>query len=280
MKLSFSDKMVTSSSFIELCNIVQNYGFDGVEIFDAEKEKASHVDSIFRSSVTADAKRKLVNRHIAIPVLNFPESVTGKTDAKKIIEYVEFASLASISGVVFQFGELPSEKKLKEIFAPAISLAENSGVSLLFETVGPLVNTAKVLDVINFFASTAIKTCWNVRETFFTAKESADTTIQTLGAYIGYVKMGDRKDGKNVLIGDGELAVKDFMNALHSLNYDGYISVMDSGEVTSFDIILTHFKSYLTKKDTEKVPVPVYYNRSKTGTHPWKKYDVLDLTFS
>ena len=42
---------------------------------------------------------------------------------------------------------------------------------------------------------------------------------------------GDKKDGKNVLIGEGELPVKDFMNALKSLNYDGYISVMENDDI-------------------------------------------------
>ena len=280
MKLSFSDKMVGTASFIELCNVVQNYGFDGVEIFDAEKEKTEHTDSIFRASVTADAKRKLINRHIAIPAIDFPEKITKDTDSAKIIDVMELASLASVPGVIFEFNELPKEEMLTKIFSPVINYEESSGVSILFETTGPLVNTNKILEVINFFGSASIKVCWNIRETFFTAGESADQTIQTLGAYIVHVRMGDKKGKADVLIGDGELPVIDFMNALRSLNYDGYISVMEASDITSSDIILTHFKSYLTKKDVEKTEKSVYYNRAKTGTHPWKKYDVLDLTFS
>ena len=280
MKFSFLDKFVNASSFIELCNITQDYGFDGVEISDAEQEATLHTDSIFRPSITADAKRKLVNRRIAIPVLTCPTTINEDTDGSQIVKYVEYASLASVSGVVIRLETLPPFERLKAILAPALETAESNGVCILIETCGPLVKTEKVLDVINFFGSVALKVCWNIRETFFVAGESADTTIQILGAYIGYVRIGDMKNGQNVLIGDGELPVKDFMNALHSLNYDGYIAVMDSGEITSADIILTHFKSYLSSKAVESVKKPVYYNRSKTGTHPWKKYDVLDLTFS
>ncbi|MBQ7236024.1 MAG: AMP-binding protein [Clostridia bacterium] len=280
MKFSFSDKFVKSGSFIELCNIAQDYGFDGIEISDVIAEKKAHADSIFRSAVTGDAKRKLVNRHIAIPVLACPEKVGEKTDVSKIVEYIEYAALASVFGVVIEFETLLSDENLKKVLSPAIVAAETNGVSLLIETCGPLVNTEKVLDVINLFGTAALKVCWNVRETYFVAEESADKTIQTLGAYIGYVRIGDKKDGENVLIGDGTLPVKDFMNALRSLNYDGYVAVMDSGEITSADIILTHFKSYLSSNSVETQKKPVYFNRSKTGTHPWKKYDVLDLTFS
>ncbi len=280
MKFSFPDKFVNTSNFIELCNVVQNYSFDGIEVSDVVKEKAQHADSIFRSSVTADAKRKLVNRHIAISAITYPESITADTDSQSVCKYVEYAILASVENVIIKFDTMLDDCKMKEILFPAIKMAEENGVSILIETVGPLANTEKVLDVINFFGTAVLKVCWNIRKTFFDAGESADKTIQTLGAYIGFVRIGDQKDGKTVIIGDGELPVKDFANALRSLNYDGFISVMESDDISSADIILTHFKSYMSAKSNEEVKKPVYYNRSKTGTHPWKKYDVLDLTFS
>ena len=280
MNFSFSDKFVNTASFVSLCNFTQEYGFNGVEISNVEEEISKHTDSIFRPSATVDAKRKLVNRHISIPVIVCPEPIKEGCDSLILVKYVEYAAIASVKGVVVKFSQLPEDKILKEILSPAIKVAEDNGVSILVETCGPLVKTEKVLDVINLFGTATIKVCWNIRETYFSAGESADTTIQTLGAHINYVRLGDRLNGKDVLIGDGELPVKDFMNALRSLNYDGYVSVMDSGEITSADIILTHFKSYLSNNAVETVNKPVYYNRSKTGTHPWKKYDVLDLTFS
>ena len=280
MKIAFSDKFVNTNSFIELCNVAQDYGFDGVEISDVDAEIKAHTDSIFRPSVTADAKRKLVNRHINIPVISFPETVGVDTDCNKLVTYIEHAALISVSGVVIRLDNFPNENDLKKVLSCVVNAAENNGVSLLIETCGEFVNTEKVLDVINIFGSAALKVCWNIRDTFFIAGESADKTIQTLGAYIGYVRIGDKKNGENVLIGDGELPVSDFTNALRSLNYDGYVSVMESGEISDSDILLTHFKSYLSSKSVEEIKKPVYYNRSKTGTHPWKKYDVLNLTFS
>ena len=94
MKFSFPDKFVNANSFVELCNIAQDYGFDGIEIIDAKKEKESHLDSIFHASMTVDAKRKLVNRHISIPVICYPEKINEKTDSNDIIKYIEYASIA------------------------------------------------------------------------------------------------------------------------------------------------------------------------------------------
>ena len=64
MKFAFLDTFAKASSFIELCDFAKRYGFEGIEISDAEMEKNSHSDSIFRPSLTSDSKRKLVNRHI------------------------------------------------------------------------------------------------------------------------------------------------------------------------------------------------------------------------
>ncbi|MBO5927341.1 MAG: AMP-binding protein, partial [Clostridia bacterium] len=231
------------------------------------------------ASNTADAKRKLVNRHIAIPAIDYPNEITENISAESIIKYVEYAALASIKNVIVKVGIIESEK-LKKVLSPVINFAKENGVKILIETVGEYKNTEKVLDLINLFSTSVINVCWNVRETYFNAGETADKTIQTLGAYIAFVRLGDKKAGENVLIGEGELPVTDFTNALRSLNYDGYVSVMDSGEITSADIILTHFKSYLSNNSTKKEERPIYYNRYRTGTFPFKRYDVLDLTFS
>ncbi len=280
MKIAFSDKFVKVQSFLGLCNVASSYGFDGIEISNAFREKVEHSDSIFIPSVTADSKRKLVNRHISICAIDFPERISDKTDSKKICEYVELCALSLAGGVVLEFEKLPKIAQLKKILMPAITLAENNNVSLLIETSGELANTQKVIDVISEFGSASVKVCWNIRETFFTAGESADNTIQMLGANIGHVRLGDKKAGVNTLIGEGELPVKDFINALRSLNYDGYVSVLPADEITNSDILLTHFKSYLENKAQSEEKKPVYYNRSKTGTHPWEKFSVLDLTFS
>ena len=59
---------------------------------------------------------------------------------------------------------------------------------------------------------------WNIRATFFEGKETADNTIQTLGAYICFARIGDRKEGKDLLLGEGDLGYvvePEFMPQLH-----------------------------------------------------------------
>ena len=279
MKFSFSTRNVAADSFLELCDKTAEYGFSGFEIFDAVQEKQQHADSIFHSYITPGAKRKLVNRHISIAALTYPQQIDAATDPEALCGYVEQAALAGCPNVIVQIPSVP--ENVCQVLESAVRKAQSAGVMILLETLGELAHTQRALEVIGMFGSAALGVCWNIRQTCFVGHELADTTIQTLGAYINYVRLGDRKDGTDVLIGDGELPVRDFMNALRSLNYDGFVCVDWNEEITDPDIVLTHFVSYMTSvtpEDTKKKPV--YYNRARTGTHPWKKFDVIDLTFS
>jgi len=281
MKLAFSNDNVQASSFLELCNLTREYGFAGFEIVDAKEEKKQHSDSIFHSSYQSSSRRKLVTRHINISVISFNEYIDENTNGEDIKQCVEMAVNAGVSAVTVKFSTIPTDEKLKEVFSLAIQSAEKYDISILLETEGPLSDTKKVLDVINLFGTACIGVSWNIRETYFNNNESADNTIQTLGAYIQYVRIGDKSGKTNVLIGEGDLPVKDFVNALKSLNYDGYVCALWNDEITDPDIVLTHFVSFMSNNEfgTTKQK-EIYYNRSKTGTFPWPKYDVLDITFS
>ncbi len=282
MKLIFSTKNVNRPSFLDTCRYAYDYGYAGFEIYDAVAERKQHYDSILRSDRNADAKRKLFNRGLAVSALRYPYAVESEQATEEaLVKYVDMARNAGVERVIVRIMEKTDTAVLASKLMAAIRRAEAADVQILFETAGYLAETENVIDLINFFSSAAIGVAWNTRETYFNAGESADTTIKTLGAYIKYVRLGDMKDGKKVLIGEGELPVTNVINALSSLNFDGYICVAWNEEIQDADIVLTHFANYIanlsrTKKEYDRT----YYNRDKTGTFVWKKYDVIEATFS
>ena len=282
MKIVFSTKNVSRPSFLDVCRYAYDYGFKGFEIYDAIKERNSHVDSILRRDKTADSKRKLVNRNLSVSALRMPTAIeSDDTSASTIEKYVEMASFSGVDNVIVFVDKKVDFSILDEKLLTAVKKAEKLEVNILFETVGYLCNTENVIEIINHFSSSAIGVSWNVRGTYFTAKESAEATIKTLGAYIKYVRLGDMKGDKTVLIGEGELEVEKLINALSSLNYDGFICAAWNDEINDADIVLTHFANYISSLNREKTTcVGEYYNRAKTGTYVWKKYDVIDATFS
>ncbi len=282
MKIVFSTKNVSRATFLDTCRYAFDYGFHGFEIYDAIKERSAHHDSILRRDRKADAKRKLVNRNLAISALRMTGSIDNKNVTSDIVvKYVDMAAASGIANVIVRVDNEISFDVLDEKLSDAIKKAENTDVNILFETVGALANTEKVIDIINHFSSAVIGASWNVRGTFFSAGETSEATIKTLGAYIKYVRLGDMKDGKTVLIGEGELDVAKLINALSSLNYEGYICAAWNEEINDADIVLTHFANYISQLNREKKSFDkMYYNRDKTGTFVWKKYDVIDATFS
>ena len=282
MNFVFSTKNVSPPSFIDLCNIAKQYGFSGFEIYDALGEKESHTDSILRSSMRAESKRKLVNRHISISALAYPTAIDKDTDSELLTKYVDMAIAVNVKSVIITIADTTSKEVVKDKLSSAISLAERFGVSILIDTVGKCADTDYVLDYINYMETASVGVCWSIADTYFVARESADRTIQNLGAHIGYVRIGDRRDGNRVLIGEGTLPVRDFINALRSLNYDKYVAVEWNDDISSYDIVLTHFVNYIHKitSSITEVKEEVYYNRAGTGTHPFRKFDTIDLTFS
>ena len=282
MKIVFSTKNVHRSTFLDTCRMADDYGFEGFEIYDAIAERASHSDSILRRERTADSKRKLLNRALSVSALRMPHPVESEETSAALIEkYVEMAAFSGIEHVIVRVEREIDYALLDEKLTPALRRAENAGVGVLFETVGYLAHTENVLGIIARLASAAIGASWNVRGTYFDAGESAESTIKNLGAYIKYVRLGDMKDGKAVLIGEGDLEVGKLLGALSSLNYEGFICAAWNDEIADADIVLTHFKNYVSALGREKKTYEhTYYNRAKTGTYVWKKYDVIDATFS
>ena len=282
MKIVFSTKNVSRASFLDTCRFAYDYGFEGFEIFDAIGERSAHYDSILRRDRIADAKRKLVNRNLSVSALRMPAPIeSDATTAELTLKYVDMAAASGIENViVYTEGEV-SFDVLDAKLSAALASAEKADVNVLFETVGHLAKTENMIAIINHFASSAIGASWNVRETYFKAGETAETTIKNLGAYIKYVRLGDMKDGKTVLIGEGDLDVKKLLNALSSLNYEGFIAAAWNEEISDADIVLTHFTNYISSLAREKKSFDrAYYNRDKSGTFVWKKYDVIDATFS
>ena len=279
MKFSFKTDMVPDLTFEEVCNTARDYGFSGFEICGIDVSAA--VGGLFDPYSAAGARRKLVNRHISVPVLYCPEAVGEAADTKLIKKYIETAGYSAIPFVRVTISDKAGLPDIKQLLDPVMPLTEELGVTLLFSTTGSYSDTSKVIELINMFSCGSVGASWDIAETFFTARETAEKTIQTLGAYICSVHIGDRSDGRSVLTGDGELPVDEFLFALRSLNYEGFICVDENDEIKNTDIVFTHFVNFMNRKTSSDSGLQsLYYNRSHTGRFVWKRYDVIDKTFS
>lgn len=282
MKLAFSTKDVKTASFIEMCDTAAYYGFDGIEIYDIDSPQFSGQDSPLVMRNPADARRKLLNRKLEFCALKPPFHIGGGEDCTAAFaEYADAADRLRVPYIILRAKSSAKPEDIKKALAAMIPEAEKSNTTILLQTTGAAADTSVLLGIISAFETDALGAAWNVCGTCFEANETPEQTIQNLGAYIRYVYMGDEKDGKTVLIGDGSIPCREIMGALRSLNYDGYICCTANDEIKDRDIVLTHFCSYMRNMSMDGSSNDhLYYNRAHTGAYVWKKYDLIDKTFS
>ena len=279
MKLTFSTALVPSPTYFALCNTAAEYGYDGIELYDLEAIIADMPDGPFGADA-AGAKRKLRNRRLSLSALTCPTPADGtEVSREEIDRYSRAASEAGIPAVIVTVADGVEPARIAASLRPVAEQGEVRCVRLLFETVGELSHTDRLLAILHAFAATGVGAAWNVRATYFEGGESAETTITTLGAYIAYVRLGDRCGEKDCLLGEGELPVGDFLDALRSLNYDGYCA-FDTADFTDPDLLLTYSAAFLRARLGGESKRHLYSNRAGTGTFPWKKNDVIEKTFS
>ncbi|MBQ7377609.1 MAG: AMP-binding protein [Clostridia bacterium] len=278
MKLSFSARQVGAPTFLALCKTAERYGYASIELSDADTVPARFPDGPFGEDRFA-AKRKLNNRHLSFSAIKL-EGAVGVSDGARVCAAVKSASVASVPAIVLTAADDADPSALASALADAIKTAESLDISILFETVGKYAKTAELLPLLHAFATGAVGAAWCVRATYFDGGEAPEDTITNLGAYINYVRLGDRRGGVDCLIGDGELPAAEIFAALRSLNYEGAIVCDGNAEISDPDIVLTHFAAFLHRTAGEAKKQTLYENRSKTGTFPWKRYDVIDKTFS
>ncbi len=278
MKLAFSSRHVSAPDFVSLCNTAEKYGFGGIEFTDKDMT-APVADGLFGGD-RVGAGRKLRNRHLtAVSICGVEPVGATREDGVRVASYVRSAAACGIPFVVLTPVDGVEPKALRAALSEAVREAEDADIMILFETAGEYAHTGKLLQLLHDFTTGAVGAAWNVRETFFSGGESAEDTITSLGAYIRYVRIGDR-NGQDCLIGEGSLPVAEVYDALRSLNYDGFYLCDWNHDITDADIVLTHFSSYMRGVAGESVKPTLYENRSGTGTFPWKRYEVMNMTFS
>ncbi len=277
MKLSFSARAVGAPTFLALCKTAERYGYAAIELSDADTVPARFPDGPFGEDRFA-AKRKLNNRRLTLCAIKLDGAI-GTDDGARVMAAIKNASMASIPAVVLTADDA-EPTALAAALSDAIKLAESLDIAILFETVGRYAKTAELLSLLHAFATGAVGAAWCVRATYFEGGEAPEDTITNLGAYINYVRLGDRRDGVDCLIGDGELPAAEIFAALRSLNYEGSVVCDGNAEISDPDIVLTHFAAFINRTAGAVKKQTLYENRSKTGTFPWKRYDVIDKTFS
>lgn len=272
MNLSFSTNRWEGISFRDFMDLAVKYRFSGIEIHDIKDLEADEFNRIYHS---------LIERRLCIPCIDTTHSVCDDF-GNEAFECIEAAKALRCPYVRIK---AENTDEGVAIITKLIATAEESGITLLVETVGDYSNTNALLELLNRFACDTLGALW---DPFYTclAGEDPEATLKNLGAYIKHVHIKDAdKNGGYELVGEGVLPISEVIDSLRSINYDGFICAewdpAWADDIDDIEIILPHFESYMSRfDDPSKNKSALYVNSRGTGKYIWKKEALIEKTFS
>ena len=297
MKYSFLTKGWHNNTFDEFCAIAKDLKFKGIELHNIHNRLFTDKDGAFHDYAAAKTVRKLFEMKLQIPcidtICNLADASKEEDNIKEIEACIDIASNLKIPYIRIYASEKEyTEEKnqnVANIITKVLPLAEEKNVCLLLETSGIYADTSKLRAILESFASDTLGALWDMYSPYFVCDEQPDTTIKNLGAYIKHVHIKDAiktPDGTEFcLMGEGEAPIEQMMQALRSVNYDGFISLEWDPkwceELDDMEIIFSQFVNYMKQfSDTSKSDNSLYYNRAHTGKFVWEKDRLIDCTFS
>ncbi|TCL55159.1 fatty-acyl-CoA synthase [Hydrogenispora ethanolica] len=298
MKIAFSTLGCPDFSWPDIYAMAKDLGFDGIEIRGLGNEIFAVKAQPFTGSQLPQTVQKLSELRLEIPCLSsgcclkFAEK--AEENHREIVQYIELAERLGTAyiRILADLEPQPEGAVDDEVVLAALRrlapVAEAHGVTLLVETNGVYSDTNRLRKLLEHVASDAVAALWDIHHPYRFGGETPGKTIQNLGAYVKYVHMKDSvvEDGaiRYRMTGEGDLPIDDFMRALRSINYDGYVSLewvkRWAADLGDAGVVFPHFANFMsryTKKSAGKGHL--FDNNAGTGKYVWEKYSLLDLTF-
>ena len=275
-------------SWQNACSIARSVSMQGIELFDLGSPVFRGKNSPANPELAAITRRELINLNLQIPCVDTREDFTSLEFADEIRECLDVCVNLGIPYICIHT-ESGDDVLCMEKLTRLLDLVGNSPVSLLVESSGRYSDTGLLRDLLNRFADDRLAAVWNMFDTCVWGREDSETSITNLGAYVRHVHLHDYRRAEHEvepeLIGDGQLPVRELMNALRSINYDGFLSLQWNPDwidgLDDPEVILTHFVSHMGRFESTRLNRKhLYSNRAGTGKFIWKKETLIEKTFS
>ena len=287
MKLSFSVRGWGRLTWDDMVTMADDLGFQGIEVYNINKhEELTGKGGVFHKYNTAATARELHNKKLTIPCMDSSCDITaeGNEEIEKLMALLETAKNLGVPYISVRARKDTMERCI-EVLEQLLPIAKESGVKILVKTCDIFADTKKLRDLMNHFACDDLAALWSVHHPYREKGENPDETITNLGAYVEHVHLRDSDDnGEFRIIGEGTLPVEEIMDALTSVNYNGYVSIEWKRswmpEIDDAEVIFAHFITYMDRfnKQNRKKRV-LYPNHDGTGEYVWPHGDLINETF-
>ena len=288
MNLSFTIHNWPGMDWEQFCAAAADARLQGVEMDTVDNPIFQTRMSPTNPELAVAAHRQLVGQNLTIPCIGTEADLMAPEAGAAVAAAVETAKNLLVPYVVLRTDSTDVGAVARRL-GPLVEEAEDAGVVLLLETVGAMADTGLLREILDAFASDHLAACWSMFDTCLMAGETAERTITNLGAYVRHVRITDgmETDGtwSHELVGEGHLPLVDLMNALRSVNYDGFLSLRwEPAWVPGLDdleMLLTHYAVFMGGfENPRRKKKHLYRNKTGTGKFVWKKESLIEKTFS
>ncbi|MBR6533977.1 MAG: sugar phosphate isomerase/epimerase [Clostridia bacterium] len=238
MKLSFSTLGCPEWTWAEILAVARDLGFDGIEIRGIMREMFPPRIKIFSDSNIEKTKNELTGSNLCIPILTSGAYMSDPSQIPlaefEILAYAQLAQKLGVKYVRIMGENTPgplTECDIEDLAAEydkICEMIEPMGVTPLIETNGILASSLKMSQFMQLIKSKNCGVLWDINHTVRYFDETPEFTLRNIGKYIKHVHVKDsvKADGKikYMLTGYGDLPIKDAVNRLNDMGYDGYFS--------------------------------------------------------
>ena len=297
MKIAFSTLACPDWTWPDIYSMAKDFRFDGIEIRGLGNEIFSVKAQPFTEKQLPATVEKLRSLNIEIPCLSSGACLKFKDKfdvaENEVKEYAKLAQKldASYIRILADLNPGPEDEVdddyIIEALKKLVPIAEEYNVTLLVETNGVYSDTARLAKVLAKVGSRKVAALWDMHHPYRYGGEAPETTVANLGEYIKYIQVKDsvmREDGsvEYRIMGTGDIPVKDMIEALDTINYNGYISLewvkRWARDLSDAGIVIPQFAEYMSPYRT-KHKHPLQTNRRGDGQYPWPKERILNYTF-
>ncbi len=299
MKLSFSTLACPEYSFSDMYAMAKDLGFDGIEVRGLGRDIFDNRHNMpFAPESIAETAKMLNALGLEISILSSDCCLRYKElfeENKRIVgEYIAAAKALGTKYVRVLGDDGPSpvdggndEEVINQLLT-IVPMAEEAGVTVLIETNGVYSDTARLKSLLDNIHSDNVKVLWDIHHPYRFMHESPETTVQNLGMYIAHVHVKDsiEQDGDILytLMGEGDMPIEEMINALRSINFEGYLSLewvkrwapylQDAGII--FPNFINCMSAFTGRRSGSDVLIDDLRGK---GKYIWQKNMLIDLTF-
>ncbi len=242
LPIAFSTLGCPAWDLQKILNFAGEHGFAAIELRGLQGNLDLPSHPAFAAERIAQTKRDILSRSLRVACVSSSTSL-HETDPEKrskiLADARRFIDLASSldAPYVRVFGDspdsghpvVPSDDLKARVAAGLRELGDYAGprkVTVIIESHDDFTASASLADVLHRADSKSVGLLWDAHHTFAASNEDPKFTVQQLGPWIRHTHLKDSVgkggDRKYVLTGRGNVPIKKQIDALRSIDYQGF----------------------------------------------------------